>query len=481
MSGEAVLDFDAPARTDIEEIDDQRARVMAELIYPTSQKAYERAIVRIPRRMWEHPEIQRLRNSTARFKCVVSGARSGKTLNALTWIVSQAILHPHTSSLLCSPTFAQSKSVFWNQVLSLIPPELIHAISWSELTITLKNGSELQAASTEVPGRLEGRMRNFILLDEAGDNGMSKDGESIWDANLRILLSDTNGQAYIIGRARQTYSRWFADLATRAQTDKQGDYAYFSWPSADILDPSEIEKLKRTMSADLFEQEYGSKFRSLVGGAYAMYDQTTHEREVMYQPNLPLFVGCDFNVNPCVFHVIQVLADDFINVLDQIVGYNTNVWLMEKLAKQKLIEICANDPGDGSAEDKARFHLVQWIGDFSGGNRNIAAGLPAWRRLEELFEDWPGCKFAKRTNPGVTERILEVNGRFLNAHSQVRFAHSSKCILLRNDFLNLTWEEALKQQTTNRMLTHASDSVGYVVYWVMHPGGFSVGQSTGGR
>ena len=205
--------------------------------------------------------------SPCRFNVNPSGRRSGKTELAKRKLVRCAIRgtnFPRPQFGASAPTRDQAKRIYWQDLKDLSPPELVADISEGSMTITFKIGSELHVVGMDKPERVEGQPWDGFVLDEYGN--MKADA---WDEHLRPALSDRKGWADFIGvpEGKQNHYYKLSEEARKeyAELGLNAEWGYFHWPSADILDPAEIEAARRKMHPLVFEQEYGGAFVSFSG------------------------------------------------------------------------------------------------------------------------------------------------------------------------------------------------------------------------
>ena len=116
-----------------------------------------------------HPEQVRLVQSTARWKVVAAGRRSGKTERAKRKLVEAALDPPKVPTptfIAAAPTRDQAKRIWWDDLKALSPRQWISAISESELTIHYKTGSRLMVVGMDRPQRVEGIPIDGCVIDE---------------------------------------------------------------------------------------------------------------------------------------------------------------------------------------------------------------------------------------------------------------------------------------------------------------------------
>jgi hypothetical protein len=439
----------------------------ADMVFPTSDFARRRSMVIFPDRVWNHPVINKLIHAETRFNIVVAGGRSWKTMLAIMFTIACAIRRPKTSYYMAAPTRAQAKLIFWDRLTEFTPKEVIHSVRDGDLILHLKNGSEIHLVSLDVPARFEGKSTwNGAVIDEAGDAAYN-----VFDQHVRATLADSKGWCWVIGRARQTKSPYFKELKLRAQSGQEG-YQFFSWKSADILDPDEIAAIKSEVAPIVYAQEFDAEFQDALGRAYAYYDADVHKREIPFNIEHALVACCDFNVNPCVWEIGQELPGRFFNILDEVSDANTDTFKMCVLTKARLTALFGGD------ENRAKLQHLDWYGDYAGTQRTTNATFSNWKIIKESFADW-NTQFHLRPSPHIIDRINAVNGRMRSADGGVHFACSEKATLLRKDFENLSVPDVMKEHETEQTLTHASDAFGYWVEAVVGGMAGTVGMQPG--
>jgi hypothetical protein len=91
-------------------------------------------------------------------------------------------------------------------------------------------------------------------------------------------------------------------------------------------DPEKSSDEWKTKAMDMYdraedwEQEMELDFTAQLGAlAYPAFNQHVHVKDKLkYNPSIPLRLACDFNVDPCIFEVCQIVAGRLL-VLDEIV------------------------------------------------------------------------------------------------------------------------------------------------------------------
>jgi hypothetical protein len=252
-----------------------------------------------------HSEQLRLIRSKARFKVVPAARRAGKSERAKRSLILTALEESAEGRwsdyryFAAAPTRDQARSIFWNDLKAMVPRRLLGGrVRESDLTLTLITDAEISVVGLDRAERIEGRSWNGGVVDEIAN---TKNG--IWEANIRPALADRRGWCWLIGTPEGRGS--YYDMYQYAKSGVDPDWDGFSWISADILDPAEIESARRTMSEEMFAQEMEGSFLNFAGRVYSSFDSRTHCAPLAYDPRLPLIFCFDFNSSPGVCSIAQ--------------------------------------------------------------------------------------------------------------------------------------------------------------------------------
>ena len=218
-----------------------------------------------------HRGQRRIHKRKIRFRVVACGRRFGKTLMACNEIVKFALDHPGANCAWVAPWFRQSKIAYRLIRRAFAKPgdSVIVRKSDSDLRLEFANGSVLQFFSAENHDAIRGDGYHFIVIDEAGD---ALRDPKVWTDTIRAALSDTNGQALIIGTPKGR--NFFFQLFARGEDPEYPDWASFHARTADnpYIPASEIAAAKKELPADAFEQEYDARFLEEGAGVFKGID-----------------------------------------------------------------------------------------------------------------------------------------------------------------------------------------------------------------
>jgi hypothetical protein len=169
--------------------------------------------------------------------------------------------------------------------------------------VKLCHGPEIYVVGLDEPARIEGQPWDGFLIDEV-DN--LKRG--FWDGHLRPCLSDRNGWAILSGVPEGYEQIYEFSLLAGVYPD---EYAFFSWPSSEVLPAAEIAAAMRTMDPRTFRQEYQASFEAATGRVFYAFDRAKDLYDIPVGVTKgPVMVCMDFNVQPMSAVIFAELGDD---------------------------------------------------------------------------------------------------------------------------------------------------------------------------
>ena len=398
-------------------------------------------------------------SASARFAALPCGRRSGKTELAKRRLVAylpvpvQGCLHPRYA--FCGPTNDQAKEIAWQDLLDLIPDRWIAGgkggpnVSYSTLKIETIFGSSLRVVGLDRPERIEGKYLNGVVMDESSDIR-----PSIFDRVILPMLGDYGGWAWRIGvpKRQGVGAAEFRKFCEQCASGEYPNGACFAWPSADILPAEEIRHARETLDAKDFREQYEASWETSGGGVFHAFDRQFNVRPCAYRPELPIVVGCDFNVNPMAWAVGHVI--------DKHVEWFDELWLRDTNTQAAL-----NTLGSRYNDHKSGW---QFYGDASSKSRKSSANATDYALIlnDERFKRMGRTVHFPPANPPVEDRFAACNAMFLNAAGERRMFVDPRCKHLIEDLENRSYKPGTRklpnESGTDR--GHLSDAVGYVIF-----------------
>ena len=388
-----------------------------------------------------HKVQARLWKENRRFCVVPAGRRSGKTELAKRRLVVELAKVTDFADpryFVAAPTRDQAKRIFWNDMKALIPKEWIRRTYENELCITTIFSSELWVVGLDKPQRIEGVAWNGGVLDEYANMR-----PGAWTENIRPALSDRSGWCWFIGVPEGL--NHYKELADYAGSGVDKDWGLYRWHSSDILPQDEVEAAKRVMDSRTFRQEYEASFEGASGRVYYAYLAEVHQNNnVLLKADMPIVICCDFNVDPCVWLLLQTDGRT-VWVFDEVVLRNTNTVEMARTFLERYPHHSAG---------------VLVYGDAAGNARSTTGKSD----YALLFEMGLKDQRIKRANPNVRDRVNALNSMLENSKREARLFHHPRCEYLRKDLECVVWKEGCKDiDKTDPDRTHATDALGYFI------------------
>ena len=191
-----------------------------------------------------------------RFKIVAAGRRTGKSRLAAWLLIVNALQAERGHVFYVAPTQGQARDIMWQTLLELGNP-VISGSHINNLQIKLVNGATISLKGADRPETMRGVTLKFLVLDEYAD--MKPD---VFEQILRPALADQKGCAMFIGTPMGR--NHFYDLYKYAELGDDETYKSWHFTSYDnpILDPSEIDTAKKSMSSYAFRQEFMASFEA---------------------------------------------------------------------------------------------------------------------------------------------------------------------------------------------------------------------------
>jgi len=382
-----------------------------------------------------------------------------------TWYAKLSLVYTATDPfasiknyIVLGPTVAQAVKIWFQDLIDMIPPNLIKDIIYTTHKIILTNDNNITITGADQPSRAEGEPVDGVIIDEAGDIAVD-----IYSVNIQPMLIDTGGWCVILGVSRSKAGTWYKELCEKIERGEYGDFAKsFTWSAEDFMPENEIKLVKRSIHRTVYDREYIGIFTLDSQLAYMNYKRDRHQDEQPLDKSRAICVACDFNINIMSWELLQVKTSG-VFAFDEIVDRDTNVYRMIYVLKKKLIEIHGN-------EQVARMHRINFYGDASGTARDSSASESCWIAIENAFVGWNVELFIPSANPAINDRLFVVDTMLETADLSIKFKHSAKCTELQKDLETVTRKmvDSVKKATVGER-THSSDGVGYMLHYLFKP------------
>jgi hypothetical protein len=398
----------------------------------------------------------RVFSDPARFVVLVAGRRFGKTYLSVAKLIQTATTRPGSTSWYIAPTYKQAKMIAWKILKNYIPLEARESCNEQELTIILKNGSEISLKGADNPDSLRGVGLDFAILDEYADMH-----PTVWGEIIRPMLATTRGKVIFIGTPKgfdHFYEKYMS-----AQADRTGNWSgyHFTTIQGGYVPAEEVLAAKNdpTISEREFKQEWEASFENLTGRVFDSFSRIINDGVKggnvkcidEFDPKKPILVGMDFNVNPMTASFAQ-RDGKLINFFDELTLKNSDTYEMCDAIKLKFPNIHPSnfwiypDPAGNSRSTKAQVGTTDYTILRKAGFRVYNAGKPY----------------------NLADRINTVNGLLKNAAgNRFVFFDPFKCKKTIKAFDGLCYKEDTKIPDKTSGLDHYTDNVSYLLMGVM--------------
>lgn len=404
-----------------------------------------------------------------RFFVVPSGRRSRKTLLSRRKMLLRAMRNARHRYFQGAPTRQQAKAIFWDKLKAETRPFWLKEPSETDLVVTILNHTEIHVVGLDKPQRIEGQPWNGCHITEFDD---TKPGA--WAANIRPVLSDTNGWAIIDGvpegrdkiydlalyACGGSIPKTLPGVGTFVECPTDPEWCYYHWFSSDVLPAKEIEAAKRTMDERIFRQEYEGSFEGFDGLAYHAFGQWNLCDPVQVNPKKPIIIAMDFNFDPMCSVALQFDDHNIPVALESFAFRNCDT----DAACERIIDHF------GEA-----FHYEIYPDPQANARTPHGAGKTDIALIRKAFQRARSHIIkVKPSHPKRKDRLNAVNARLRNAAGEVGLKIGRNCKVLIHDLQRVTMDEFLNGNFSDSSLGHVSDGLGYFIdfcYPVLAGGG----------
>ena len=371
-----------------------------------------------------------------RFRVLITGRRFGKTFLAVTELAKFA-RYPKKKVWYVAPTYRMAKDIVWFELVDkLTKHKWIKKTNNSDLSILLRNGSQISLRGADNENSLRGVGLDFLVMDEFADVK-----EHAWYEVLRPTLSDKNGSALFCGTPRG-YGNWSYNLFSK----EDDNWASFQFTTLDggNVSANEIEQAKADLDERTFNQEYMASFVNYAGQIYYNFDRKENVIDKYEPKTAEIHIGIDFNISPMT-GVITEIQGNSIYVYDEIILYSSNT--------DELVQ-----------EIKTRYsgkHIFAYPDPASKQRKTSAGGVTDLSILKNA-----GFNMRLRnTHPLVRDRINAVNTKLKNANGKRTLFIAKNCKTMLKAIERQIYKEGTSVPEKGEY-DHSNDALGYLVEYL---------------
>ena len=387
------------------------------------------------------PAQQQVAQDTHRFRVLITGRRFGKTTLAVRELCRYAA-EPNRTVWYVAPSYRMAKGIVWRKLKHKLQDlRWCDKVNESELTIYLKNGSEISLKGAENADSLRGRAIDFLVMDEFADI----DAEAFYEV-LRPTLADTQGHALFTGTPKGI-GNWSYDLFQMPAEDPDHWSSYqFTTLQGGFVSESEINEARNLLDARTFQQEFEATFTTAGNRVWYGFDRLHNVRAWDSSRSQDvLYVGMDFNIDP-MSAVVFARDQDDVYAVDEIEMYSSNT--------QEMVR-----------ELRTRYPRTRlWVyPDPACRQRKTSAGGAT--DLSILQNAGFTVKVPHAHNP-VRDGVNAVNSKLLNSLGARSFFVDPKCRRLIECLERQNYKPGTTQPDKDSGYDHLTDAVRYYFDYV---------------
>lgn len=387
-----------------------------------------------------HPHQDLVSQDKHRFKVVVAGRRWGKTALARAELIDKAAGGPRRKVWYVAPSYKMAKQIMWDELLEQIPRRWIKKVHHTEMWVKLINKSVIELKGADNPDSLRGVGLFYVVLDEFQDIK-----HDTWTKVIRPTLAKDRGNALFIGTPKG-YAN-LHDVYKLGQDKRKVQWASWQFPTitSPFIPVEEIEAAREDMDPKSFRQEFMASFESMSGRVYHAFDRMEHVGKYPFNPDLPIWVGQDFNVDPMSSAIMQPQPNGDIWIVDEIVLRNSST---EETCNELERRYWRHS-------DKITIYP-----DPAGGNRSSSRGESDLDIFRE--KGFRRLKF-KRKHPLVADRVNSVNRQLMTATGRIRLRVNESCRETIKALEETLYKPGTRDVDKSAGVEHIADGIGYCI------------------
>ena len=387
--------------------------------------------------------------SKERHPAIVGGYGSGKSIGGLFRAFNLKFKYPHNKIAIYAPTYSLLRDYWFGKLEEFGDKyKLPYRLNKSDKEFYIRGYGKIILRSMDDPGSIVSYEVAHSIVDEIDlypkDKAeerwrkiLARNREKLLDGSPNTVCAMTTPEGYNFA-----YDRW--------KKNKLSSYQLIKAKTEDnpFLPPEYIADLKESYDSNLLRAYLDGEFVNLKSGsAYYSYDDEKfiNENLMDLDPTLPLNICVDFNVDPMIWLICQHTDSENIKVFYEITQRNTNTW-EQCYAVRNLIP--------------SHYDIVVY-GDSTGRSRDTRGIETDYVIIDKIFrKHFRSVKYkVPEMNPPVLSRVKCVNARL----DKKAILIQEKCINLRDDLIQVSYNDKGEIDKTNKNRTHASDAFGYYI------------------
>lgn len=334
----------------------------------------------------------------------------------------------------------------------------------TEEILKFKNGSEVLFRHLQEPNKLKSLNLAFVELEEMSDTP---------ESTFKMLISRLRQNIKPEWRKKGFKYRLFGH--TNPESSKGWIYKYFVEEKPDnyrliqapttqnkFLEPDYVESMKELYDEEYYRINVLGEFGDYTSGLVVKNFTNDNIKELHYQPDLPLHLTFDFNVDP-MSCILAHVADGKVFYFDEFILENTTT-------QGTMDEVLKKYPAHKSE--------IIVNGDASGDNRSTQSEVSNYVIIRNaLKRHYPNNKIRfdlRPYNPPIKNRIASFNAMICNHNGERKIFIDKRCKWLLYNIYNLKYKvgsdvvdvptySQIKTEKNLKYLEHPFDSASYLV------------------
>ena len=386
------------------------------------------------------PVQQQVAQDDHRFKVVIGGRRMGKTFLAIREMCYQA-KEPNRLIWYVTSSYRAAKMIAFKELKQrLLDLNWVRKINESELSVTLKNNTEIALKGADNFQSLRGIKLSYCVIDEAAQ--VQPDA---WFEVIRPALADSQGGVLFISTPLGK-NNWTFDLFNREKEDPDNWKSWqFTTLEGGFVPQEEIEQAKQEMSEKQFNQEFNATFESFGDQVAWAFDRDQNIKELPNADLRTIYIGMDFNVAP-INAAIMVREGEDLYIIDEIQMYSSNTDELAQEIKRRYPTskvFVYPDPSGAARKTSANGHTDFTILANAGFN----------------------VKAPRRHDP-VRDRINALNARLRSADSKNHLFVSKRCKYSIESLEKYCFKPGTQVPDKDSGFDHMFDAISYCVAFI---------------
>lgn len=380
----------------------------------------------------------------------IAGFGAGKTYAGGKKSLLLSALNHGLAGMAVSPTIPMLRDTTRRTFIEQLEEEEINfSFKATENKVILTDiNSEIWFRSADDPNKLKGSNLAWVWLDEP--SLMKKEA-------LDIAIS----------RARDPKARKRQVFLTGTPEGFNWLYYYFREPSRNkrvirastaensFLPEEYISHLYENYDEKLAKQYIAGEWVNInQGQVYYAFSREKHVRPTKANSQ-DLWLTFDFNINPMTTSICRLRVGhkgeqkQVVEVIKVINTKNGNTDNQCRVIKDYLREI-------------GHSGKLSITGDASNP-RSTSSNMTDWDIIKLNF---PDAEYKLRnSNPAIQDRVNAVNSKFMNSRGEIGIVIDEHATEMIQDLEQVSWQEGSRTiDKTNKLLTHNSDNLGYLIY-----------------